>query len=161
MQAVARALSMGLFALLSLFLIVFGVFYATVDNMLFFHAAAVPEEMRAGLLPLYLALMKLIGGAAAALGALCLFVTFGPLRNRAPFAATALALAIAAPVLVAAYVAESLAAQAGAPTSWHLMGVIIAVVCVAYLAHIIGARRQWAESDIRLPFEADAVRNQR
>lgn len=141
MQAVTRALSIGLFALLSLFLIVFGVFYATVDSMLFFHAAAVPEEMRAGVAPLYFALMKLIGGAAASLGALCLFVTFGPVRNRAPFAATALALAIAAPVIVAAYVAESLATQVGAPTSWRLMGVIIAIDCLAFLAHLLSARR--------------------
>lgn len=96
-----RLLSLGLFSLLGVFLVVFGVFYASVDSMLFFHAAAVPEAARAEMLPLYLALMKLIGGASAALGLLCLYVTFGPLRNRAPFAAAALAIAIAAPVLMA------------------------------------------------------------
>lgn len=141
MQVVTRFASIALFALLSVFLVLFGIFYATVDDMLFFHAAAVPEEMRAGVLPLYLALMKLVGGASAALGVLCLFVTFGPLRARSPFAATALFITIAAPVLVAAYVAETLAARTGSPTSWHLMGIIIAVAATAFCAHAFASRR--------------------
>lgn len=141
MRNFMRIVSIGLFAALSLFLVIFGVFYATVDDMLFFHAAAVPEEMRTGVLPLYLALMKLVGGASAALGALCLYVTFGSLRNRSAFAATALYIAITAPVLMAAYVAETLAALTGSPTSWHLMGIIIALASVALGAHAWAGRK--------------------
>ena len=72
--------SIALFALLGLFLIAFGALYATVSDMLFFHAAAVPEAARHDVKPLYLALMKLIGGASVGLGLLGLYVTFGPLR---------------------------------------------------------------------------------
>lgn len=141
MQPVLRLLSIGLFTLVGIFLVVFGVYYASVDRMLFFHAAAVPEAARDAVTPLYLALMKLVGGASTALGLLCLFVTFGPLRRQFPLAGIALVATISLPVLTAAYVAERLAAQAGAPTSWHLMGIVLAIVGAAFVLHSLGARR--------------------
>jgi hypothetical protein len=124
------------FAALGLFLIAFGTLYATVGNMLPFHAAAVPEASREAILPLYVALMTLIGGASAALGALGLYVTFGPMRKGASGAAFAVACAYAAAFLTAAFVAERLAAAAGAPTSWHIMGGLMAATAVALGADI-------------------------
>ncbi len=132
--------SVALFMLLSLFLIAFGLLYANVNDMLFFHAAAVPEAARHEVKPLYLALMKLIGGSSAALGLLGAYMTLGPLRRGVPLAATALAVTYAIPVLTAAYVAETLAKLTGAPTSWHIMGVLLAVIALAYGARVFGNR---------------------
>lgn len=133
-------ISLALFALLGLFLIAFGGLYASVSDMLFFHAAAVPEAARHDVKPLYLALMKLIGGACIGLGLLGLYVTFGPLRAGARGAATALALAYAIPVLMAAYVAETLAKLTGAPTSWHIMGVLLGIAGLALCVRVAAAR---------------------
>ncbi len=137
MQMALRRLSLALFSVLGLFLILFGLLYAGVGTYLPFHASAVPETARAAALPLYLALMKLIGGASASLGGLCLYVTW---TIRHPFVAEMLALAIAVPVLMAAFVAESLAATTGAPTSWHIMGGLLAADAVAWLAFRISQR---------------------
>ena len=134
-SSILRRTSVALYMLLGLFLIAFGVLYASVSDMLFFHAAAVPEAVRHEIKPLYLALMKLIGGSSIGLGVLGLYVTFGPLRRSVPFAASALAVTYAIPVLMAAYVAERLAKLTGAPTSWHIMGVLLAINAVAWLAH--------------------------
>lgn len=131
MRTALRPLSLVLFSLLSVFLILFGLLYASVGSYLPFHAAALPEPTRAAALPLYLALMKLIGGASIALGGLCLYVTWA-VRQR--FIAEILAIAIATPVLMAAFVAETLAAATGAPTSWHIMGGLLASDAVAWLA---------------------------
>jgi hypothetical protein len=91
--------------------------------------------------PLYLALMKLIGGASAGLGLLGLYVTFVPLRAGARGAATALALTYAIPILMAAYVAETLAKLTGAPTSWHIMGVLLAIAAGAWVSNAFGRTR--------------------
>ncbi len=136
MYALARWVSRIAFAALGLFLIAFGLLYASVAQMLPFHAAAVPETARAAILPLYVALMALIGGASAALGGLGLYVTFGPMRTRAPGAPVALALAYALAFLTAAYVAERLADAAGAPTSWHIMGILLAVTAIGLGAEV-------------------------
>ncbi|MEE2689926.1 MAG: hypothetical protein VX640_00165 [Pseudomonadota bacterium] len=136
MRTALRWISITLFLLLSAFLIAFGVLYATVQNLLWFHAAAVPPAALEDVRPLYFALMKLIGGSSAALGLLGAYVALAPLRMGARFAATTLAFTYAIPFVMAAIVAESLAAQTGAPTSWHIMGVLLGVTAVAYLAHI-------------------------
>jgi hypothetical protein len=134
-----RWTSLILFGLVGLFLIAFGSLYASVTDMLWFHASAVPEAIRDQVHPLYFALMKLIGGASIALGGLGLWVVFGPLRRGLPGAAMALAAAFAVPLVMAAYVAETLAAHTGAPTSWHLMGIVLAVIALAFLAHLLSA----------------------
>lgn len=133
-------ISIALFGLLGLFFVAFGALYASVNDMLFFHAAAVPEAARHDVKPLYLALMKLIGGASVGLGLLGLYVTFRPLRAGARWAAGALALTYAIPVLMAAYVAETLAKITGAPTSWHIMGVLLGITGAALGAHIVAVR---------------------
>ncbi len=140
-KAILTWTSIALFTLLGLFLIAFGTLYASVSDMLFFHAAAVPEAARHDVKPLYLALMKLIGGASIGLGLLGLYVTFGPLRAGARGAATALALTYAIPVLMAAYVAETLAKITGSPTSWHIMGILLAIIALAFIARVFSARR--------------------
>ena len=57
MQKLLRGTSVLLFALLGLFLIAFGALYASVQDMLWVHAAAVPEAVRADIRPLYFALI--------------------------------------------------------------------------------------------------------
>jgi hypothetical protein len=125
----------------SLFLVAFGALYASVKELLWFHAAAVPPQALADVRPLYFALMKLIGAASAALGLLGLYVAAGPLRADARFAGTALAVVLAVPFVTASIVAETLRATTGAPTSWHIMGVFLAILGAAYVAHLAAGRR--------------------
>jgi len=132
MRRTLRFASLAAFASLGVFLIGFGLIYANAQAMLPFHAAAVPVEIRAAVLPLYVALMALIGGSSVALGGLGLYLTFGPLRSGAGGAATALASAYSVAFLTAAFVAERLARDAGAPTSWHIMGILMAINAFAY-----------------------------
>lgn len=140
MQSVLRRTGLLLFALLGVFYIAFGGFYASVTDILFFHAAAVPKESLEAVRPLYFALMKLVGGGTIALGALGLFVTVGPARRGAPGSAPALFVAYSIPLFMAAYVAERLAAATGSPTSWHIMGGLFAVNAAALAAFSLGRR---------------------
>lgn len=135
-----RWISSGLFGLVALFFIWFGVTYATVGDMLWFHEAAVPEAARSAVRPLYFALMTLIGGASIALGLLSLYVIAMPLRSGAPGAGAALLLASAVALALAAGAAEKLAAATGSPTSWHIMGVILATSLIAFALNAIAAR---------------------
>ena len=135
--------SVFLFAALAVFMIGFGALYASVNSLLWFHAAAVPEPALDAIRPLYFALMKLIGAASAGLGLLALYAALGPLRRGAPLAALMIAAALALPVVMAAYVAETLARETGAPTSWHIMGVLLAINALAFIAHSLsGSERE-------------------
>lgn len=140
MRPILRRTGLVLFALLGAFYIAFGAFYASVTDVLFFHAAAVPPESLQAVRPLYFALMKLVGGGTIALGALGLFVAFGPARRGERFAGPALFAAYAIPLAMAAYVAEHLAAATGSPTSWHIMGGLFAINVAALVALSIGRR---------------------
>lgn len=131
MSRLVNIAGVALFALIGVFYLAFGALYASVTDLLWFHAAAVPEFAREDVRPLYFALMDLIGAASASLGALGLYVAFGPVRRGRQAAAFALAAAYAAPLVGAAVVAEQLAATTGAPTSWHLMGVLLAITAAA------------------------------
>lgn len=142
MQAHLRTTSVALFAVVSLFLIWFGITYATAPAMLSFHAAAVPESDRQAILPLYLALMNLIGAASAALGLLSAWVIAGPLRHGVGGAASVLVAANVIVFVMAAVTAEDLAAHTGAPTSWHLMGIGLAATAAAYALHAAALRLQ-------------------
>lgn len=137
MQTMLRWTSLVLFSALSLFLIWFGITYASVPDMLSFHAAAVPASAHDDVRPLYLALMKLIGSSSAALGMLGGYVIWGPLRGGATWAASALALVYTGVFATAAITAEELAAATDAPTSWHIMGVLLAITAAAYAAHVV------------------------
>lgn len=136
-----RLTAVVLFAALSLFLIAFGVLYASVTNLLSFHAAAVPDSAIAEIKPLYLALMKLIGGSAAALGLLGLYVTLYPMRKGDILTPIALSLAYAIAFVMAAIVAEKLSDATGAPTSWHIMGALLTVTAVALFASLVARVR--------------------
>lgn len=140
MQKFLFAASLILFSLVSLFLIWFGVTYASAEDMLWFHAAAVPEAARADVRPLYLALMNLIGGASAAFGLLSAYVIAMPLRRGAAGAASALMIGNAIVFVTAAITAEELAAATGSPTSWHIMGVLMAASLAAFAAHVASRR---------------------
>jgi hypothetical protein len=140
MQRLLRRTSLTLFGLVAVFFIWFGVTYANVSNMLWFHEAAVPEAARQQVRPLYFALMNLIGGASIALGVLSLYVIALPLRRGAPGAASALVLVTAVAVGMAAVTAEELAAATGAPVSWHLMGIVLSVAVLALALHATASR---------------------
>ena len=135
-----RKLAVVLFLLLSLFYLAFGTLYASVHDLLWFHAAAVPEAARESVRPLYFALMKLIGGATIALGLLGGWTASGPVRRGEPNAAAALFIANAAPLAMAAWVAETLAATTGSPTSWHIMGGLFAVDALAFGAAVLSRK---------------------
>ena len=139
-----RWLSIALFSLLSAFLLWFGFIYLTVSEPLWFHAAAVPETARAAVRPLYFALMNLIGGASLALGGLALIVTLTGLRKREAWAAPALAAAFATVLIVAAVTAEELARETGAPTSWRIMGALLAIDVFALGTALAGGQRAGA-----------------
>lgn len=143
MQVMFRRTSLVLFAIVSLFLIWFGITYASVQDMLPFHAAAVPEAARDQVKPLYFALMRLIGASSASLGLLGLFVIIVPLRRGVPGSATLLLATNTIVFGLAAFTAVRLAATTAAPTSWHLMGIGLAVTFAALAAHAVsvGMRR--------------------
>ena len=142
MQTLLRQTCVALFGLVALFLIWFGVTYASVRDMLWFHEAAVPEAARDAVRPLYFALMNLIGGASVALGVLSLYVIALPLRRGVPGAAAILVLVNAVALFTAAVTAEELAAATGSPTSWHIMGIVFAVTCLAFLLQVVGQQRR-------------------
>ena len=83
--------------------------------------------------------MTLIGGSSAALGLLGAYVVLGPLRSGAKWAASALTFVFALVFVMAAITAEKLSAT-GAPTSWHIMGVLLALTAAAFIAHIAARR---------------------
>jgi len=140
MRTTLRWSSIVLFAALSIFLALFGALYASVRDFLPFHAAAAPSDALDSMRPLYLALMKLIGGASAALGLLGLYVTLGPIRSGSSAAAVAVAGAFAGAFIMAAFVAEALARATNAPTSWHIMGILLALTAAALIAHFAASR---------------------
>jgi hypothetical protein len=135
MRKILRWISIVLFALVSMFLIWFGILYASVQDMLWFHAAAVPEAARDEVRSLYFALMNLIGGASAAFGVLSAYTVFMPLRQNVRGAATLLLATHAMAFIMAALTAEQLARATGAPTSWHIMGALLATSLSGFMAH--------------------------
>lgn len=140
MQSKLKRVGIILFAALALFLMAFGALYATVQNLLWFHAAAVPIRALEDVRPLYFALMTLIGGASFALGLLGGYVTLVPIRRAVPHAATFLAAANAIALAMAAVTAEKLAHATGAPTSWHIMGILMGINLAALICNALGSR---------------------
>ncbi|MBY0421746.1 MAG: hypothetical protein K2Q06_05535 [Parvularculaceae bacterium] len=117
-----------LLTLIGVFYLAFGALYVSVGDYLFFHKAALPAGSEAGFRPLYLGLMKLIGGASIALGGLGLLILHTSVRARHALSLGGLAAAWAAPLVVAGYVAETLRRETGAPTSANLMAILLAVL---------------------------------
>lgn len=130
-----RVASLGLFVLLSVFVIAFGLLYIGVQSMLWFHAAAVPAAVRPQIRELYFALMHLIGGSSLGLGVLSLYTTLVPLRRGVPGAAECLVLALSIPFVIAGITAEILAATTGAPTAADNMIVLMTLTLLAYAGH--------------------------
>lgn len=147
MRPALRTASLALFSLVALFLVWFGVVYLRAESMLWFHAAAIPERARADALPLYRALMNLIGGSSAGAGVLSLYLTWGPLRRGAFLADGVLLVVLVGVFTIAAVTAETLHAETCAPTSWHIMGVLIAASVAAFGASIAARARPAASGD--------------
>ncbi len=135
MKSTLRNSGIALFSVVALFLVWFGVTYLRAETMLWFHAAAVPERAREDALPIYRALMNLIGGSSAGLGVLCLYLIWSPLQRGARWAGGVLLAVLTGVFTVAAITAEELHAETGAPTSWHIMGVLIALSVIAFATH--------------------------
>lgn len=140
MQIALNRIGLFLFLALSAFMVWFGWTYASVRHMLWFHAAAVPEALRPQVMPLYFALMSLIGASSLAVGGLTAAIALGPLRRGAAWAPFALAAAFTLVFSMAAVTAETLRIKTGAPTSWHIMGVLLAVTAAALATSLLGRR---------------------
>ncbi len=140
MNRLLNLISLGLLTLLGFFLVAFGALYISVSDMLPFHAAAVPPGMREAVKPLYHALMALTGGSAAALGLLGLYVTWSAARLGKRGAATSVVACYSLAIGVAGWVAERLAAEAGAPTSSNIMVGLIAIGLAALGLRAVAAR---------------------
>jgi hypothetical protein len=139
MSKLLRWLSLGLFIALSLFLVAFGLLYASVSAFLPFHSAAITGVALDAFLPLYMALMKLIGGASIAQGLLCLYVIMGPIRQGRAGAVIAVSSSYGLSFLMAAYVAETLKNTTQAPTSWHIMGILLTLTLAAVVLYFLAA----------------------
>lgn len=140
MRTALRRIGFALFLLLSVFFLWLGSVYATVNEPLWFHAAAVPEEVREAVRPLYFALMNLIGGSSFGLGLLALFATATAISKGSRAAALAVATAFTIALGMAAITAEDLARETGAPTSWRIMGALLAINITALLAALAGGK---------------------
>lgn len=132
--------SVILFMLVSIFLVAFGLLYANVNDLLWFHAAAVPPDALEKVRPLYFALMKLTGGASIALGLLGGYVILGPMRRGMPYAATLVAVSYWIAFGVAGYTAVRLNELTGAPVAWYNMAILSALTLMAYAAHALAPR---------------------
>lgn len=141
MPAILQWTSVILYLAVSLFLVAFGLLYANVTDLLWFHAAAVPADALDKVRTLYFALMKLIGGASVALGLLGGYVVLGPMRQGAPWAATVVSVAYWIALGVAAFTAIRLNELTGAPVAWYNMAILSAMTAVAYAAHALAPRR--------------------
>lgn len=141
MQTFLQWTSVVLFLAVSLFLIAFGLLYANANDLLWFHAAAVPPDALEKIRPLYFALMKLIGGASIGLGILGGYVVLGPMRQGVVGAATMVSLTYWIAFGVAGFTAIRLAELTGAPVAWYNMAILSALTALAYIAHVLSGRR--------------------
>jgi hypothetical protein len=141
MKTALQWTSVILFALVSAFLVAFGLLYANASDLLWFHAAAVPADAIDKVRPLYFALMKLIGAASVGLGILGGYVVFGPMRQGIKGAATMVAFTYCIAFVVAGYTAIRLNEVTGAPVAWYNMAMLTTLTLLAFGAHALAPRR--------------------
>ena len=142
MQTYLQWTSIILFLAVSAFLVAFGLLYANVNDLLWFHAAGVPPDALEEVRPLYFALMKLIGGASIGLGLLGGYVIMGPMRQGIRGAATLVAIAYWIAFGVAGFTAIRLNELTGAPVAWYNMAILSALTALAYGTHAMAPRRE-------------------
>jgi hypothetical protein len=140
MQNTLQWTSLILFMAVSAFLVAFGFLYSNVNDLLWFHAAAVPPDALEKVRPLYFALMKLIGGASIGLGLLGGYVILGPMRQGVRGAATLVSVAYWIAFGVAAYTAIRLNELTNAPVAWYNMAILSALTAGALIAHSMAPR---------------------
>jgi hypothetical protein len=141
MRAFLQWTSVVLFLAVSAFLVAFGLLYANVTDLLWFHAAAVPPDALEKVRPIYFALMKLVGGASVGLGILGAYVVLVPMRQGVEWAATFVSLTYWIAFGVAAFTAIRLNELTGAPVAWYNMAILSGMTLVAYAAHALAPRR--------------------
>lgn len=132
--------SVILYLVVSVFLVAFGLLYANVNDLLWFHAAAVPPDALEKVRPLYFALMKLIGGASIGLGVLGAYVVWVPMRKGLPLAGLFVAVTYWIAFGVAAFTAIRLNELTGAPVAWYNMAILSAMTLAALIAHTLSHR---------------------
>jgi hypothetical protein len=137
MQTTLQWTSLILFMAVSAFLVAFGFLYSNVNDLLWFHAAAVPADALEKVRPLYFALMKLVGGASIGLGLLGAYVILGPMRQGVRGAATLVAVAYWVAFGVAAFTAIRLNELTNAPVAWYNMAILSGLTALALLAHTL------------------------
>jgi hypothetical protein len=137
MQTALQWTSVTLFMAVSAFLVAFGFLYSNVNDLLWFHAAAVPADALEKVRPLYFALMKLVGGASIGLGLLGAYVILGPMRRGMPWAATLVSVAYWVAFGVAAFTAIRLNELTNAPVAWYNMAILSGLTALALLAHTL------------------------
>jgi hypothetical protein len=157
MQAKLQWTSVILFMAVSVFLVAFGLLYANVNDLLWFHAAAVPPDALEKVRPLYFALMKLVGGASIALGVLGAYVVLGPMRRGMPGAAMLVSVTYWIAFGVAGYTAIRLNELTGAPVAWYNMAILSGLTALALLAHLLAPRRPGTEGMTMNTSEASRV----
>jgi len=140
MKSFLQWTSIVLFMIVSVFLVAFGLLYANVNDLLWFHAAAVPPDALEKVRPLYFALMKLIGGASVALGLLGAYVVLVPLRRGMPGADVVVSVAYWIAFGVAAFTAIRLNELTGAPVAWYNMAILSALTAIALVAARLAPR---------------------
>lgn len=140
-QNILQWTSVILFMAVSIFLVAFGLLYANVNDLLWFHAAAVPSDALDKVRILYFALMKLIGGASIGLGILGGYVVLVPMRQGVPWAATFVSVTYWIAFGVAAFTAIRLNELTGAPVAWYNMAILSTLTALAYGAHALAPRR--------------------
>jgi hypothetical protein len=140
MQTALQWTSVTLFMAVSAFLVAFGFLYSNVNDLLWFHAAAVPADALEKVRPLYFALMKLVGGASIGLGLLGAYVILGPMRRGMPWAATLVSVAYWVAFGVAAFTAIRLNELTNAPVAWYNMAILSGLTALALLAHTLAPR---------------------
>ena len=141
MQKILQRTSIVLFMAVSVFLVAFGLLYANVGDLLWFHAAAVPADALEKVRPLYFALMKLIGGASIGLGLLGAYVILVPMRQGVKGAAIVVAIAYWIAFVVAGYTAVRLNELTGAPVAWYNMAILTVLTGLGLLAHVFAVRQ--------------------
>lgn len=129
-----------LLAGLSVYATLFGLVYATRTEMMPHHSAALPEGVMTQIIPLYLTLMRLAGGAITVFGLLCLYVVFGPMRAGFKGASTAVSVLLTGFFAATGVTAARLETTAGSPTHWQIMAVLAFLSLIGWAITLIGSR---------------------
>lgn len=125
---------------LGLYIVVFGLIYATRTELMPHHGAALPEDVKVQVMPLYHALMRLAGGAIVSFGLLCLFVVHRLWRNGSKGALVVASVLLFGFFAWTAITAARLELAVGVSTHWQIMGVLATISLLALVGAVWKSR---------------------